>query len=174
MPRMNSRQSTTNSDSEPPRSGWQPDRLIDAASFGAQTSRRTCDRCNHALRWIHVLVHRDWPHEMRVGCCCAVRLCDDYDAEAAERHELNRVLRRQRFLGSEKWKRSRKGNLWRRYCSKTVTIFSRPLGGYGFSISFGKHTEKPEYSNLPYMNASEAMAGAFDRLDGQRGGNDNA
>ena len=33
---------------------------------------------NERIRFVHLMQHPDYPHELRVGCVCAEKMSDDY------------------------------------------------------------------------------------------------
>jgi hypothetical protein len=74
-----------------------------------------CKFCGTRIRWVHVLEHEACEQQMIAGCCCAARLCRDYDARGAEREEMNRLERLARFADPRRWTRSRSNpdNAWR-------------------------------------------------------------
>jgi hypothetical protein len=101
-----------------------------------------------------------------VGCCCAERLCDDYDAAGAEHNALLRAQRRQTFLNPNRWKRNFKGNLVRkaRYCGQKVTIFPAKYmaGCFCFALQFAKASV---FFSKPYESEAAAQRGAFAAID---------
>jgi len=161
--------SNSPSPDEPPSTGWQPVRVIDAAEFGPLAPKPTCDRCSRALRWVHVLCHPDWPTQLRVGCCCAKRLSFDYDAEAAEREAVGRANRFARFADLSRWQRSRtnKANLVRTIRIQGVkiktTIF-RKGNRYSFCLLCGGKTHfwKRQLDSQP--DTIHAVFGVLERL----------
>ena len=58
------------------------------------------------------------------------------------------------FESPSAWKRSRKGNLWRRWNGLNVTVFKRDDGYFGWSIA---NEEGPRYSPGRFETEGEAM-----------------
>lgn len=62
-----------------------------------------CQMCGHEkIRYVHILEHKDFPEELRVGCVCASKLTNDYvKPQERERDLRNRANRRQNFMRRE-------------------------------------------------------------------------
>jgi hypothetical protein len=76
-----------------PEPDWTCREVLDAQAIDPAAGQSRCEFCGTRIRWIHVLEHDDHPRAVETGCCCAARLCFDYDAEAAERELKNRMAR---------------------------------------------------------------------------------
>ena len=76
-----------------------------------------CQMCGRErIRYIHILEHRDFPEELRVGCVCASKLTDDYvNPQERERDLRNRSNRRQTFMRREWRYKEDTGNYTLRY-----------------------------------------------------------
>ncbi len=111
----------------PPKSGWTCVEVIDVLTVVDPLNPETiaCEICSRSLRWSHIIEHPAWPERLITGCCCAARLCSGYDARAAEQRAMNQAASRERFIAPKQWKRSAKGNWWRRSRGRVVTIFSQ-------------------------------------------------
>jgi len=74
-----------------------------------------CEFCSTRIRWIHILQHDQYDRLLQAGCCCASRMCLDYDAEGAERELKNRFSRLMSFSDQRKWytSESKPENIWR-------------------------------------------------------------
>jgi hypothetical protein len=150
-----------------PESDWNCSGVLDAKAIDAD-GQSACEFCGTIIRWIHVLEHDDHPKSMQAGCCCAVRLCCDYDAEAAERDVKNRMGRRLRFMNLRRWKQSRvnRENVWRFVRtpdgSRTrVTVF---LKDGWYSICFATPKDR-FFHHLSYATQAEAMSVAFELIE---------
>lgn len=105
----------------PPRAGSAlPDsdwtcRAVRDAKEGDASGAARCEFCGTKIRWVHVLEHDEHHGAVDAGCCCAERLCFDYDATGAERGARNAAAQRVRFLDRARWKNSRRNpdNIWR-------------------------------------------------------------
>jgi hypothetical protein len=75
-------------------------------------------------------------------------------------HEIaERFAQRQEFENS--FQRSRKGNLWCRFGSQTLTVFSKPEGGFGWCISYGKRLK---FSPSAFDEEDEAIGSLADAV----------
>ena len=75
-----------------------------------------CEACGTAIRYVHTLIHKEWPKPIETGYCCAEQLAEKYVDEMLE-HERDRKNRqgrvsreRRTFLDPECWKPTQKGN----------------------------------------------------------------
>ena len=152
-----------------PENDWTCREVLDAKVIDP-LGKFACEFCGTSIRWIHVLEHDDYHCSMRAGCCCAVRLCFDYDAEAAEQELKNHTVRLMRFVDLRRWNRSRPNpeNIWRwvRLPDRKnvrVTVFLKD-GRYGVCHAGRKdgdcyfHWEK-------YATQSEALSVAFELVE---------
>lgn len=64
------------------------------------------------------------------------------------------VADREAFRSPAAWRRSKRGNLWRYWEGKTVTIFARPQGGYAWCVVSG---DDKWYSPGGFSTESEAL-----------------
>jgi hypothetical protein len=152
-----------------PRSGWTCREVLDAQAIDPTGTFR-CGFCATSIRWIHVLEHDDYDREVQSGCCCAARLCFEYDAVAAEREAKNRMDRRARFMDLKRWKRSRPNpeNVWRSVQTPNdgrvrVTVF---LKAEGYAVCIARKTDGDRYFHPDkYASQSEAMSIAFELVE---------
>jgi hypothetical protein len=150
--------------SEPPTPEWVPAFRVDDAG----SDRQSCDRCSTRIRWVHILRNLRDGSELRVGKCCAARLCNDYDAGRAERNAINKAECRKRFCQRERWTQTRgkPGNIWRDCLVDSekfrVTIFLR---NGRFSISIMKRNEEPYFHAVSFSTQADALATAFDLIE---------
>lgn len=143
-------------------SEWKAIRVVDAFADGPEMVK--CERCNHRLRWIHIL-QSDSGEYARVGVCCAAKISGAYDARSAERDAVNRYNRLQTFLKPEAWKISRNNpaNVWRKVIladrvSVLVTVFLKN-GSYGVFLALpgGKDNVTP-YDRFSSQDTAKAFA----------------
>lgn len=148
-----------------PTMDWTGTRVLDAKA-GDPAGWAECGVCGRKIRWVHMLEHCDYHRPIAVGCCCARRLCNGYDAAGAEREFRSRVSRREKFLDRAKWKTSKRNpnNLWR--CVRTpggnnatVTAFLNEAGEYMVFLA-ASETDK-WCDSIGYETQAEAMARAF-------------
>lgn len=77
------------------------------------------------------------------------------------RRNLDRAL----FLCD--WRRSAKGNLWRRLSDgSTVTVFQKQDGRYGYCV----YRDGPNYSHAAYRTEEEAQEAAWEWLEQEESG----
>lgn len=144
-----------------PEYGYSPVDVVDAICRDEPT---TCDLCSRKLRWVHVIAHSALDHYLSVGCCCAARMCDDYDAVGAETCAKNRAARLRSFIAGSNWRQNDKGNLTRKLRDKTyLTVFPGRWGGWSYSIK--KPKSQVKFSTGRYSTTYEAMAAMFAEID---------
>ena len=152
-----------------PGTDWTCREVLDANAIDP-TGRSSCEFCGTRIRWIHVLEHDNYHRTVEAGCCCAARLCFEYNAEGAEREAKNRAGRTMRFVDPRRWARSKSNpeNIWRfarlpdgRKVRVTVFLkdgrYSIYLAGREVSDRFC-HWEK-------YASQAEAVSVAFELIE---------
>jgi hypothetical protein len=150
-----------------PHKGWTAEHVEDHEEPVFQ-----CEMCgNPAVRYVHVMVHPEWPGELRVGCICAGRMEENYAAARdRERQARNRAQRRQRlterhdrarrlWVQPERWRVSGKGNFWRWAGGVRVTVFRSEYPPHAWRGWIGD-----ELGQLRHPSAEAAMAAMFARL----------
>jgi hypothetical protein len=85
--------------------------------------------------------------------------------QMAEEAELVASLRYQDFTAG--FKRSRRDNLYRFWQGKTVCVFERDDGWYGWSISAGRGQVR--FSPRAWEDEGEALADLWETLEGGEG-----
>lgn len=155
-----------------PTNDWTCQEVLDAKAIDPAGQAR-CGFCGTSIRWVHVLHHDDHDGTVEAGCCCAARLCFEYDAEGAEREVKNRLARLTRFIDLRRWKVSRSNavNVWRSVKIGDerirITVFLKD-GAYMVYLS-----SKAEQLCHPsrYGSQVEALTMAFELVEGMRQGN---
>lgn len=154
-----------------PRMNWTCREVLDARMDGAGV--QACEVCGTRIRWVHVIEHEGWPVPLDVGRCCAARLCNGYDVEAAEREFRNRQARKQRFL-TKGWRQSRRNpeNLWRLVNSATsgkvtVTVYCGHDGFYGVCVA--RPRGEVQFDGSRFEQRTAALNRAFDLIEQLRG-----
>jgi len=157
-----------------PENDWTCREVLDAKAIDPK-GQSSCEFCGTQIRWIHVLEHDEHHRSMQAGCCCAVRLCSDYDAEAAEREVKNRTGRLIRFTDLRKWQRSKTNpeNIWRFVrisdgSKRRVTVFLRQAR-YSICLA-GRQDEATYFHRESYATQLEAMSVAFELVEGLKEG----
>lgn len=148
-----------------PQKGWIETGVIDLADEtepGADVKYIQCEMCgNERIRFVHILTHHQYPHELRVGCNCAEKLTDDYvNPKNIERTLRNRAIRKQNFL-KQKWIRNSKGNYVLQYKQDCITIVPSK---YGYGV-FYKNNPVWKYKGESIRDLETAEIAAFDAFD---------
>lgn len=110
-----------------PHKGWSCVDVIDIRGFGQdadETLYETCRMCGHEnIRYVHVMEHRDFAGQLRVGCVCAEKMTGDYvGPKQRERKLKSKASRRAKWL-TRKWRRSAKGNAFLNISGHNLGIF---------------------------------------------------
>jgi hypothetical protein len=96
----------------------------------------TCQVCGqYPIRFVHTIIHDDWPDELDVGRICVEHLTGDYVNPSRREAELKRraagVKRRRKADEKARtqwavrhWRESARGNLWTRYEGLGITVFA--------------------------------------------------
>ncbi|MGV8814714.1 MAG: hypothetical protein ACOH2D_11460 [Gelidibacter sp.] len=110
-----------------PHKGWVLDYVHDIREDGQsqdETTYETCMMCNNErIRYVHVLNHKDFGDEFRVGCVCAERMTNDYvNPKKQEQRLRNNSQRRINWLKKE-WKISKNGNLYLKKSDHHIVIY---------------------------------------------------
>jgi hypothetical protein len=128
----------------------------------------TCQACGqHPIRFVHTIVHDDWPDEVDVGRICVEHLTEDYVNPARREADLKRraarvkrqrnAYERGRLAWAERtWRTSARGNLWTKHEGLSVTVF--PFGsGWRIVVDgvFGRKT---------YASRHEAQQASYDAV----------
>jgi hypothetical protein len=128
-----------------PRRGWVCAEVVDHGD-----ANQSCEACgNPAVRFLHTIRHPEF-RDLEVGCDCAGHLTGD--CRGAKGREAT-LKRKATWADSPRWKRSRRGNAWRKAGGFRVVVF--PYGPeFRLAISgnfFG-----------PYPDQRAAKLAAFD------------
>jgi hypothetical protein len=154
-----------------PRTGWKSVRVRDVNPDGLpkdEVHYATCQACGHdRVRYVHTIVHPDWPGELNVGRLCVENLTGDPLNPARQEAELKRraMARRQQRTACEaarvqwatqQWRRSAKGNAWTTYRGTHTTVFPSRFGpGWRFVVD-------GEFGRATYASEAAAMQASFD------------
>jgi hypothetical protein len=65
------------------------------------------------------------------------------------------------------WKRSHKGNLWRRWGGLTVTVFKNKDDLYAWCIAGSKADGRPRFSRCHWVTEDEAVEAVLNVLEGR-------
>lgn len=129
-----------------PHKGWVlfdvEDVRLDGQISMAYAPYETCDACGREeIRYVHILEHRNYDRQIRVGCNCAEKLTDDYINPSARERELrNRASRYANWFNRE-WKSTLSGNIRLKTEGHELLIYrDKKTGKYRVKIdeTFGK------------------------------------
>jgi hypothetical protein len=136
-----------------PRKGWT---LLDVYEDENLTN---CDWCGTSIRYVHVLSHPEVSETTKSGCICSTDLTEDYVNPAKREARLRKIsLSRKSWMTSPRWKRSVKGNIYRKHKGLLIVIFKNPHGS-GYKISIG--TVGQIFGHKIYPDIVSAKEGAF-------------
>lgn len=100
------------------------------------TPSATCEMCETVeIRFVHYMVHEDYPEVLACGCVCAGHM--EEDAAAAQQREKNmkgRARRRTAWPDRAGWRLSKAGNWTIKKDGFQMTVFERG-GQYRVSVS---------------------------------------
>lgn len=85
-----------------PHRGWRcidVEDLADLVDGTEEIPYEQCEMCgNERIRFVHLMQHPDYPHELRVGCVCAEKMSDDYVNPRKAEDTLRKRLHAGRIL----------------------------------------------------------------------------
>lgn len=119
-----------------------------------------CEMCGfEEVRYVHVMQHDGYPNRLRVGCVCAERMSEGYNARERQAEMVNRAARRERWL-SRGWRLSQKGNHYLRLGGRFLTVFPDKYrrGKWRYSID-------KAFSPDSYDSADAAKLALFDEYE---------
>jgi hypothetical protein len=129
----------------------------------------TCEMCETIrIRYLHLMVHADYPAQLRCACICAGKMEEDpAGAHAREAAFKSTLARREKWL-TRKWRRSRAGNEFLNTNGYHVCVF--PMrGGYGARCEH-RWSDWQRLSQRVYSTESQAKLAAFDVLVAKESG----
>lgn len=140
--------------SDVPHEGWT---CTDVTDLG-KGNRTICSMCGEQeIRYVHHMVHPDYPNTIDAGRICAGWMEGDPDAALQRERDLkNRQKRRKALLG-RKWKRSRKGNDYIKVDGHNVVVFEIAPGKWKYAVG-------NESSSEVYSSKDDAALEAFDTI----------
>lgn len=142
-----------------PHKGWTCEGVSDL-----EAPDGTCEMCGREeVRYIHHMVHPDYPGGLDVGCVCAEKMEEDRVAPRLREGKLRNVAARRRRWQSRVWKVSAAGNPYLNTDGFNVSVFQKKDGTWG-----GKLEERSSgrfvFSRRHYPTESAAKLGAFDGM----------
>lgn len=139
-----------------PKTGWVCE---DVSDYGPNSSF-LCQMClSRRIRYVHHMVHPEYPRQLNVGCVCAGNMEGDMEAaKARERAFKNKQTRRENFH-TRKWRRSAKGASFINIDGHHVVLCQSKFNGRW------KYVLDGTFSQTSYPTRSEAVDAAFEALD---------
>lgn len=125
-----------------------------------------CEMCEEQnIRYVHTMVHPEYPDRMGCGSICAGHMEEDYEsAKRRERQAKSRTRSRMRqmdkWINPETWKRSASGNLYKRDRGIVTVVFRQ---GSRWKVMFkNSYFETKAFLPTEYQTAEEAIYKSFD------------
>ena len=126
-----------------PHKGWScvgVEDIAESSYDGEPIEYEQCEMCGQEkIRFVHIMRHPEYPHELRVGCICAEKMSDDYvNPRRAEDSLKRRALRRKNF-DKAKWNyNSQKNTYSKKYKGEYITIMQSRYGNWGIFFAENK------------------------------------
>ncbi|MCC8360613.1 hypothetical protein [Salinimicrobium sediminilitoris] len=136
---------------EIPHKGWNLEYVYDIREEGEsvdETDYETCMMCNNErIRFVHVVSHKAFSQELKVGCVCAEKMTSDYvNPKKQEQRLRHKAQRRINWLRKE-WKASKNGNLFVKVKDHLVVIF-RDKRTKKFRCKIGEFYGKKQFETI--------------------------
>ncbi|TIO17536.1 MAG: hypothetical protein E5X86_11605 [Mesorhizobium sp.] len=123
-----------------------------------------CEMCeSQEIRYVHYMTHPDNAEMLGVGCVCAEKMEQDYEAPRMRERVLRSASQRRRNWLRRKWRISHSGNSYLNTDGLNISIFRKGSGNWGGRIlerSSGRSVE----SRKRYATEDAAKLGAFDGM----------
>lgn len=141
-----------------PHSGWRCEAVYD---LGEPVG--TCRMCGHQIiRYVHVMVHPEYPRKIGAGCVCAGKMEGDPEAARTREAEFKKSQKRLSTFLSIKPKRSRNGNEYIKYHDEIITIIADKFKPGNF-----KAVWRNTYT-MSYPSRELALREVFERIDAEK------
>lgn len=139
-----------------PKTGW----ACTGVSDYGPNSDFLCQMCEHQrIRYVHRMVHPDYPRTLDVGCVCAGNMEGDVEAaKTREREFKNKQIRRENFH-TRKWRISARGSSFINVNGHHVVLCKSKFDGRW------KYALDGVFCQTNYLSRSEAVDAAFEALD---------
>lgn len=124
----------------------------------------TCEMCEtQAIRYVHSMTHPDYEGELGVGCVCAEKMEEDYEAPRRRERALRASTQRRKRWLTRTWKTSAKGNSYLNTDGFNITIFQIADQSWGGRIE-ERETGRSVPSRRRYTTEAQAKLAAFDGM----------
>jgi len=138
-----------------PHDGWKCVNIID---LGAPEG--ICKMCGHQIiRYVHLMVHPNYPRKIGVGCVCAGNMEGNAEAAKTRESEFKKRQARLATFMSRKRMRSKNGNEYIKYKNEKIVILGDKFkqGNYKTAVRGG--------FSASHETVEDALMEAFDLLD---------
>ena len=127
-----------------------------------------CEMCeNQEIRYVHHMMHPDYPDELACGCVCAGRMEEDYEGARRRESALRASTGRKRRWLERRWRKSSRGNPYINADGYNVVVYPKRSPGnlqsWGFRVS-NTLTGDAVLSRKPYPTEDAAKLRAFDAI----------
>lgn len=123
-----------------------------------------CEMCeSQEIRYVHYMTHPDYAEMLGVGCVCAEKMEQDYEAPRTRERALRSASQRRRNWLRRKWRVSHSGNSYLNTDGLNISIYRKGSDNWGGRIlerSSGRSVE----SRKRYATEDAAKLGAFDGM----------
>lgn len=145
-------------DPDTPKRGWTCKGVTDL-----EENRMTCEMCEQqVIRYAHEMHHEEH-YSLTVGCICAGNMEENIQGATLRENQLKK-RQRKKAKWLEKWKRSRRGNLYVKAHDRYHAVIFKKNGHFSGLIE-DTFTKEKIYAKIKYSTESEAMYGAFEGIE---------
>lgn len=141
-----------------PHRGWQ---CVEIEDLGEPEVE--CEMCeSQTIRYVHHMMHADYPHILAVGCVCAGHMEGNLTAAINREASMkSRAAKRKRWT-SRIWKTSANGNPTIKADGFRITVYKRN-NGWGATVA-ELTTGIVQHARRNYVSANAAKLAAFDYI----------
>jgi hypothetical protein len=154
-----------------PHKGWMCLSEYDAVEENGEGGLITCDMCESTqVRFVHVMIHPEWPDQLDCGCVCSAHMSEDRAAaDDRERRMRSRSSRREHFAKRKGWRTSRTNDTPFLRIDGYHLMIARKADG-SFQVGAKGPTELGHrWGKKRFATIDEAKTGCFDALEFLRG-----
>jgi hypothetical protein len=146
-----------------PHKGWILIDVIDIREDGQpidETEYEKCMMCgNERIRYVHIVEHKDFEEEYRVGCICAEKMTEDYVNPREREKELKQRSNERISWIKKKWNTSKSGNHYLNIDGNNLVVFDDSITGkYKCKIN-------DKFGSKTYNEISAAKIGLFNKIE---------
>lgn len=136
-----------------PHSGWRCEGITD---LGAPVG--ICGMCGYQIiRYVHNMVHDDYPRKIGAGCICAGKMEGDVEAARKREQEFKNKQSRLETLLTRKWKRSKNGNEYIKIKDHLIVLYCHE--------SKWKYAVDSQFAKERFPSREDAVSAAFEIID---------